>query len=174
MQMKNYMQRFFGGKVSYNYTDSFSYPFSFRINGQNVGIMTPSERQDGMEVVFDGYDPDVEPAAVEPFYANLVEAYKEPDGTYRLVEKAIYTKKEDIGNGYYDVSIYRDPARALLIETKQNQTDATMKANPLSALTYAEQASTITYHFGLYNNNALYFEKSEITLTDLTKEQTTE
>jgi hypothetical protein len=124
-----------------------------------------------MEVVFDGYDPDVEPAPVEPFYANLVEAYKEPDGTYRLVEKAIYTKKEDKGNGYYDVSIYRDPARTQLIETKQNQNDVTMKANPLSAVTYSQQAATITYHFALNTNNALYFDKSEISLTDPNKEK---
>ena len=174
VQIKNYMQRFFGGKVSYTYTDTFAYPFSFRINGQNVGTMTPNERGDGMSVVFDGYEPDVEEAVVEPFYADLVEAYKQSDGTYRLVEKAVYTKVDAKGNGYFDVSIYRDPAHTLLIETKQNQSEAIMKANPISAATYSDKAATITYHFGLYNS-MLYFDKSEITLTDnSTQEQTEE
>ena len=173
VQVKNYMQRFFGGKVSYTYTDTFAYPFSFRINGQNVGTMTPNERGDGMSVVFDGYEPDVEEAAVEPYYADLVEAYKQSDGTYRLVEKAVYTKVDAKGNGYFDVSIYRDPAHTLLIETKQNQNEAIMKANPISAATYSDKAATITYHFGLYNS-MLYFDKSEITLTDNSTQEQTE
>ena len=173
VQVKNYMQRFFGGKVSYTYTDTFAYPFSFRINGQNVGTMTPNERGDGMSVVFDGYEPDVEEAIVEPFYADLVEAYKQSDGTYRLVEKAVYTKVDAKGNGYFDVSIYRDPAHTLLIETKQNQNEAIMKANPISAATYSDKAATITYHFGLYNS-MLYFDKSEITLTDNSTQEQTE
>lgn len=168
-QIKNYMQRFFGGKVTYNYTDSFAYPFSFSINGQNVGNFTPPERSTGMEVVFDGFQPDLEESIVEPFYAELVEAYKESDGTYRLVEKAIYTKVEDKGNGYFDVSIYRDAAHTLLIETKQNQNNATMLANPISASTYRDKASTITYHFGLYNS-MLYFDRSEISLTNNVKQ----
>ncbi len=167
VQIRNYMQRFFGGKVSYTYTETFAYPFSFRINGQNVGTMTPIERGNGMNVVFDGYEPDVEEAVVEPYYADLVEAYKQSDGTYRLVEKAVYTKVDAKGNGYFDVSIYRDPAHTMLIETKQNQNEAIMRANPISAATYSDKAATITYHFGLYNS-MLYFDKSEITLTEKT------
>ncbi len=173
VQVKNYMQRFFGGNVSYTYTDTFAYPFSFRINGQNVGTMTPTERGDGMTVVFDGYEPDVEEAVVEPFYADLVEAYKQSDGTYRLVEKAVYTKVDAKGNGYFDVSIYRDPAHTLLIETKQNQNEAIMRANPISAATYSDKAATITYHFGLYNS-MLYFDKSEITLIEKSNTEQTQ
>jgi len=38
--VKEYMQRFFGGSVQYSSDISLVYPFSFRINGNNVGYIT--------------------------------------------------------------------------------------------------------------------------------------
>ena len=93
-KIRTYMQRFFGGAVTYNNSITLTYPFSFSINGQNVGIMTPNTTTGGLDTIFDGVELPKEKELVEPYYADLVAAYKEVDGTYRLEEKIIYTRVE--------------------------------------------------------------------------------
>ena len=156
------MQRFFGGSVLYTTDISLVYPFSFRINGQNVGYITKSEEHDGFEVVFDGLEEDTKTEnIVEPYYSELAAAYKEPDGTYRLEEKIIYTEvKED--QGIYTVYIFKDFEKTQIIETKTNQTIEMLTNNPINIENYKDKASTITYHFGLFNK-MLYFDNSTIT-----------
>lgn len=160
-KIKTYMQRFFGGNVTYSNDIVITYPFSFRINGQNVGIMTYSEKDDGFNTIFDGLE-EAEPSKelIEPYYANLTAAYKEPDGTYRLEEKAIYTDTQKEGETY-TIYIYKDPAHTILIETKPNQTEDMIKQNPIDIENYKEKASTITYIFKIYNS-VLYFDSSTI------------
>ena len=97
---------------------------------------------------------------VKPFYADLVAAYKEVDGTYRLEEKIIYTRVEKKDEGY-TIYLYKDYGQTQLIETKLNQTEEMLKENPIDIQNYKEKASTIKYHFGLFNN-MLYFDSSEI------------
>ena len=161
-KVKEYMQRFFGGSVSYTSDVSIVYPFSFRINGNNVGYLTESQEEDGFDVVFDGLEEDViSNNIVEPYYSELVAAYKEPDGTYRLEEKIIYTEvKEE--QGIYTVYIFKDFEKTQIIETKTNQTKEMLANNPINIENYKDKASTITYHFGLYDK-MLYFDSSTIT-----------
>ena len=159
--IKNYMQRFFGGKVTYNNSVTLTYPFSFSINGQNVGIMTPNATTGGLDTIFDGVEkPKEETDVVQPYYYALTAAYKEPDGTYKLEEKVIYTRVEE-KEGTYIIYLYKDYAQTSLIETKLNQTKETLQTTPIDIKNYKDKASTVTYHFGLYNN-MLYFESSEI------------
>ena len=160
-KIKSYMQRFFGGNVTYSNDIVITYPFSFRINGQNVGIMTYSEKDDGFNTVFDGLEEiDTPTELIEPYYARLTAAYKEPDGTYRLEEKAVYTDTQKDGENY-TIYIYKDPAHTVLIETKTNQTENMIKQNPINIEDYKETASTITYIFKIYNS-VLYFDSSTI------------
>ena len=159
--VKEYMQRFFGGSVQYSSDISLVYPFSFRINGNNVGYITEVEG-DGFDVVFDGLEEDIISSnIVEPYYSELVAAYKEADGTYRLEEKIIYTdvKEEE---GIYTVNIFKDYEKTQLIETKENQTKEMLANNPINIENYKDKASTITYHFGLFDK-MLYFDSSTIT-----------
>ena len=159
--VKEYMQRFFGGSVQYSSDISLVYPFSFRINGNNVGYITEVE-EDGFDVVFDGLEEDIISSnIVEPYYSELVAAYKEADGTYRLEEKIIYTdvKEEE---GIYTVNIFKDYEKTQLIETKENQTKEMLANNPINIENYKDKASTITYHFGLFDK-MLYFDSSTIT-----------
>ena len=158
-KIRNYMQRFFGGGVTYNNSITLTYPFSFSINGQNVGIMTPS-KEGGLDTVFDGIEKPKEEELVKPFYAGLVAAYKEVDGTYRLEEKIIYTRVEKKDEGY-TIYLYKDYGQTQLIETKLNQTEEMLKESPIDIKNYKDKGSTIKYHFGLFNN-MLYFESSTI------------
>lgn len=165
VKIRNYMQRFFGGSVSYNNNVTLTYPFSFSINGQNVGIMTPNTTNGGLDTIFDGQELPKESAElVKPFYADLVAAYKEADGTYRLEEKIIYTRAEKKEDGY-TIYLYRDYGQTQLIETKLNQTEEMLKTNPIDIKNYKEKGATIKYHFGLFNN-MLYFESSTIDTTN--------
>jgi hypothetical protein len=158
-KIREYMQRFFGERVSYSSKVSFNYPFNFKVNNKNVGFITSSET-DGYDVVFNAVEGNIPSDLVEPYYTQLVAAYKETDGTYRLEEKVIYTRLEK-NNNTYNVYLYRDYNQTKLIETLTNETDATLKKNPLRIDNYLSKAATITYHFGLYNN-MLYFESSKI------------
>ena len=183
-KVKEYMKRFFGGSVTYNTDVMLTYPFNFKINGQNVGYITESSEADGFDIVFYGLDEEkakeeesstkegeessineVEEVPlielVKPYYAELVGAYKEPDGTYRLEENIVYTEvKED--DGVFTVYIFKDYEKTQILETKPNQTKEMLMNNPISIDNYKDRASKITYHFGL-NNNVLYFESSKIT-----------
>ena len=44
------MQRYFGNKVTYATNSVITYPFSFRINNQNVGVLTYSIEDDVFKV----------------------------------------------------------------------------------------------------------------------------
>ena len=161
-KIKQYMQRFFGPTVTYSTNEVIKYPFSFRINGKNVGTMTYSEVDGGYITVFDSFEADVvDTDIVKPYYTALVGATKEVDGSYTLEEKVIYTKLETNEDKTYNISIYKDYENKSLIESKTNQTEEMLKANPISIDKYKSTASTITYKFKL-NGNVLYFYSSEI------------
>ncbi len=163
-QIQSYMKRFFGGEVTYSENAVITYPFSFRINNQNVGIMTYSEEKGGFETIFDGLEEDiVDNSIVKPYYTELVNAYKEPDGSYKLVEKVIYTVTEQVGETY-TVYIYKDYAHTMLIETKTNQTAEMLKNYPIELEDYKDKASTVTYLFKIDDDDyTLYFDSSSIT-----------
>lgn len=160
--IKKYMQRFFGPTVTYTTDSLITYPFDFSINGQNVGIMTYSEENDGFTTVFDGKEEKKEEVKlVEPYYASLVSATKELDGSYKLVEKIIYTKVEK-QDDKYSVSIFKDYENTALLEKVSDLTEEQLKTNPISIEKYKNNASTITYNFKV-NSGTLYFSDSSIT-----------
>ncbi len=160
-KIKTYMQRFFGGKVTYSNNVVITHTFDFYINGQNVGIMTYSEENDGFDTIFDGVEEAKESSElIKPYYAELTNAYKEPDGSYRLEEKVIYTDVQKDGNTY-NIYIYKDYAHTSLIETRPNQTEEMIKQNPIDIRYYKKNAGTVTYMFKIYNG-VLYFDNSTI------------
>jgi len=159
-KIREYMQRFFGEKVAYSSKIAFNYPFNFTINGKNVGTISTAT-EDGYDIVFSSYEANIPAEIVEPFYTKLVAAYKEPDSTYRLEEKVIYTRYEK-NNDVYNIYIYQDYNQTKLISTVLDKTEAELKTTPISVDDYLEKAATVTYHFGL-NGTTLYFESSKIT-----------
>ena len=161
-KIKNYMQRFFGGRITYANNSVITYPFSFRINNQNVGVMTYSVDKDAYETVFTGLEEDIiSDKVVEPFYSKLVQATRiGRDGSLELQEKVIYTDSKE-ENGTYTINIYKDYQHTMLIETKQNLTKEQLQQNPISIDNYQEKAATITYVFKL-NSTQYYFDSSKI------------
>lgn len=161
-KIKNYMQRFFGNKVTFSTSSTITYPFSFRINNQNVGTLTYAVERDGYDTVFTGLQENITTNnLVEPYYTELVNATKKSDGSLELTEKIIYTKTVP-RNGVYDVYIYKDYQQTMLLETRTNLTAEALKEKPISVNDYKEKAATITYRFNLSSTN-YYFYSSTIT-----------
>ena len=155
-KLEEYMVRYFGPAVTYNKNLLITYPFSFRINNENVGFMTYSSPTDSFETIFEGLEEDVQDTAlVKPYYSELVAAYKEPDGSYRLEEKVIYTDHQVQGDSY-NINIYKDYNHTGFIETK-NLTEEMLKNNPIDVKAYKEKTGTVSYLFKTYNT-MLYFD----------------
>ncbi len=161
-KIKTYMKRFFGGDVKYKEDcEITSYPFSFRINGENVGTLKYSKKDKGYNTTFSGLEEDyVSTNVVEPYYTELSEAIENADGTIELKEKIIYTTLVE-ENGAYTLTIYKDFAHNNVIETKQNLTLEQLKANPIDIKDYEKKASTIRYKFNL-DFTSFYFGESTI------------
>lgn len=161
-KIKTYMQRFFGNEVTYSTSSVINYPFSFRINGQNVGTLTYAVERDGFDTVFPSFsDNVVSNNVVEPYYTELVGATKKSDGSLELTEKIIYTSVNKRDN-VYDVNVYKDYQKTMLLEQKTNLTEEALKEKPIAARDYGEKAATITYVFKLNSTN-YYFYSSKIT-----------
>lgn len=161
-KIKNYMQRFFGNKVTFSTSSVFSYPFSFKINNLNVGTLTYAVERDGYDTVFTKLEENTPSnALVEPYYTELVSANKKSDGSLELTEKIIYTSTVKRDN-VYDIYIYKDYQHTMLLETKTNLTEQALRENPISVSDYKEKAATITYVFNLSSTN-YYFYSSTIT-----------
>ena len=160
-RIKDYMKRFFGSNVTYSTGSIITYPFSFKIDGQNVATMKLSNTGDEFDVVFNGVENAIKNEdVVEPYYTELSKATKKADGSYELEEKVIYTKIEKDGERYI-IYIYKDYERTMLIETKPNQTKEMLEENPIDIDDYEEKASTITYKFKV-DGTMLYFDSSSI------------
>ncbi len=161
-KVKSYMQRFFGNEVTYSTSSVIRYPFSFRINNMNVGTMTYAVERDGFDTVFAEFEDNITTEnVVEPYYTELVGANKKSDGSLELTEKIIYTTVNQREN-VYDVNIYKDYQKTMLLEQKTNLTAEDLKEKPISAKDYGEKAATITYVFKLNSTN-YYFYSSTIT-----------
>ena len=160
-KIKGYMQRFFGNQVTYSTSSDIKYTFTFKINNKNVGELKYSVDNDGFDTVFTDLEEDIPEELVEPYYTDLVSATKKlADNSLSLVENVIYTdvQKE---NDVYTVNIYKDYQHTMLIETKQNLTEAQLKENPINISDYNGKTATVTYLFKV-NNNSYYFDSSKI------------
>ena len=161
-KIDNYMKYFFGDGVLYSPVDEITYPFSFRINGQNVGIMKYSKTKKGYETVFNGLQEDVKSTdIVEPYYAKLVSAEQNLDNSIVLKEKIIYPVLEE-NNGSYSLTIYKDYNKTNILEKRENVTLEQLKKNPISIDNYLNNAATIEYTFAVGLSNAYYFASSKI------------
>lgn len=190
-KIKSYMERFFGSNVTYSNDEVIKYHFDFTKNDLPIEDCTLkySSKLDGFVTAFrykKGYEPKeedttkedkiddskkeektvtpIEPeeeVLVQPFYTKLYAAYQDPDGTYRLEEKVIYTTVDDNSDGTYNVSIYADYEKTKLLESKLNQTKESLLTNSISINKYLDKASTVTYYFKL-NKNVLYYDSSKI------------
>jgi hypothetical protein len=161
-KIKTYMQRFFGPQVTYSTSSVITYPFSFRINGMNVGTLTYSSQRNGFDTVFTSFEDDEESDnVVEDYYTTLASATKKSDNSIEINEKIIYTDYSVDDDGYYTIKIYKDYEKTMLLETKTNITADDLKENPIDISKYSEKAATITYVFKANTN--YYFYSSTIT-----------
>jgi len=160
-KIKKYMEYFFGKGVKYSTDLTIKYPFSFSINDKNVGIMTYNATTSSFDTVFVKEEKIEEEYIVEPYLGKLVEAYKETDGGYKLVEKLIYVYVKRQADGKYEVIISKDYDHKNIIESSTDQTEADLKKIKIDK--YIDKAATITYNFKIKDtSNILYFYSSEI------------
>jgi len=160
-KIKTYMQRFFGDEVTYSTSSKITYPFSFRINNNNVGTLEYNISRDGFDTIFSSLEEDIiDKSPIKPYYTELVNANKKSDGSIELTEKIIYTTTKD-NQSYIDISIYKDFEKTMLLESRKNQTLASLQEKPISIKDYQEKSATITYTFKLNSHN-YYFYSSTI------------
>lgn len=160
-KIAKYMEYFFGKGVKYSTDLTIKYPFSFSINDKNVGIMKFDETTGSFNTIFVKDDTPKEEYIVEPYLGKLVEAYKEPDGGYKLVEKLVYVLVKKQADGKYEVIISKDAEHESIIESSIDQTEEDLKRIKIDK--YIDKAATITYNFKIKEpSNVLYFYSSEI------------
>lgn len=160
-KIKKYMEYFFGKGVKYSKDLTIKYPFSFSINDKNVGVMKYNDDTSSFDTIFLKDDSVKETYIVEPYLGKLVEAYKEPDGGYKLIEKVIYVYAKQQADGKYEVTISKDYDHKNIIESSIDQTEDDLKNITIDK--YINKAATITYDFKIKEpSNILYFYSSEI------------
>ena len=156
--IKKYVERFFGKNVKYSTDVTIKYPFTFSINDKNVGSLKYNDDTATFDATFTEKS-EKEEYLVEPYMGKLVEAYKDPDGGYRLIEKIIFIDLEKQDDGNYQVIVSKDYEHNNIIESSVDQTEEDIKKIDIEK--YIKKAGTITYTFKL-NGNVLYFDSSEI------------
>ena len=161
IKLDDYIKRFFGDGVVYA-TDDITYPFSFRINDQNVGIMKYSTSKRAYETVFDGLQEDIKSTEkIEPYYAKLVSAEQNLDNSITLKEKIIFTELEQVGETYM-LTVYKDYDKTNIISRKQDITLEQLEKNPIKVDDYINICATIEYTFPVGLSNNYYFASSKI------------
>ena len=159
-KIKKYMERYFGSGVKYSTDIKINkYPFTFSINDKNLGTITYNDETSSFDMILEKPEYEEEDTIISPYVGELVEAYKEPDGGYKLVEKLIYVDVKKQSDGKYEVTISKDYEHNNIITSSVDQTSSDVKNIKLSK--YKDKAATITYNFKL-NGNVLYFYSSEI------------
>ena len=158
-KIKKYMEYFFGKNIRYSTDITIVYPFSFSIDDKNVGTIKYDEETGTYLATFAKAPVVDEKNIIDPYLGKLVEAYKEVDGGYRLVEKVIFVDIKQQNDGKYEVTISKDYDHNNIIESAVDQTEEDIKK--ITVDKYKDKAATITYNFKL-NGNILYFYSSEI------------
>lgn len=158
-KIKKYMEYYFGKNIKYSTDIAITYPFSFSIDGKNVGTMKYDEETSSYLMTLEKTPVVDEENIIDPYLGKLVEAYKDVDGGYRLIEKVIYIDIKQQSDGKYEVTISKDYNHSNIIESSIDQTEEDIKK--ITVDKYIDKAATITYTFKL-NGNILYFYSSEI------------
>ena len=156
-KIKKYMQLFFGPNVKYKNDILISYPFSFRINGMNVGDMKYSENQAGFETTFTTLQENLKPEEIKNnVIGKLESARTDKDNKMYLKEKVVYTTTEQLEDGSYKVEIYKDYNKEIRLDQKTvTNVEEDIDVSKL------ENTSYIEYTFAL-NGTTYYFESSKI------------
>lgn len=159
--IKKYMQLFFGSMISYSTGSEITYPFSFKVNGYNVGVMNHNDSTGGFDTVFNSVQEDIKKTSIiDPYYGSLVSAKEYNDLSLVLEEKVIFTTVNE-SSGSYNVSVYRDYEKTLLIDQFNGLSKGQLMNKDIDASNYKEKATTIKYKFKV-NNNVYYFDSSEV------------
>lgn len=156
--IKKYVERYFGKNVNYSTDVVISYPFTFSINDKNVGVLKYNDDTSSFDTTFASKSEEKE-YLIEPYVGKLTEAYKDPDGGYRLIEKVIFIDLEKQDDGKYQVIVSKDYEHNNIIESSVDQSEEDIKNININK--YIDKGSTITYTFKL-NGNVLYFDSSEM------------
>ena len=160
-KINKYMEYFFGKGVKYSTNVNIKYPFSFSINDKSLGIMKYNQATASFDTIFVKNETPKTEYIVAPYLGKLVEAYKEPDGGYKLIEKVIYVNYKKQDDGKYEVIISKDAEHSSIIESSIDQTEEALKNIKIDK--YINKAATITYNFKIKEpSNILYFYSSEI------------
>lgn len=167
-KVKEYMNKFFGPKIEYSSDGTNTITFDFSIDTSNVGTMNYDFNREAFATTFSGYNNDlVDNNIIKPYYTKLVAAVSRSDGIIEMKERIIYTEVVHNKDGYgnlidnYSLSIYRDPNKTMLIETRNNLSLEALKQYPMSIDNYTNQSSVITYTFKK-QASGYYFESSKI------------
>ncbi len=156
-KIKKYMQLFFGPNVKYKNDLTISYPFSFRINGMNVGNMKYSENRGGFETTFTTFQADIKKEDItNNIEGELVKAYSDAKNKLYLEEKVVYITQTKNPDNTYKIDIYKDNNKTILVDTK-----TVSNLEEKIDLSKYNNTTTIKYSFGL-NGSVYYFESSEI------------
>ena len=156
--IKKYVERYFGKNVKYSTDVVISYPFTFSINDKNIGVLKYNDDTSSFDTTFASKSEKKE-YLIEPYAGKLIEAYKDPDGGYRLIEKVIFIDLEKQDDGKYQVIVSKDYEHNNIIESSVDQSEEDIKNININK--YINKGSTITYTFKL-NGNVLYFDSSEM------------
>ena len=156
-KIKKYMQLFFGPNVKYKNDLTISYPFSFRINGMNVGNMKYSENRGGFETTFTTFQADIKKEDItNNIEGELVKAYSDAKNKLYLEEKVVYITQTKNPDNTYKIDIYKDNNKTILVDTK-----TVSNLEEKIDLSKYNNTTTIKYSFEL-NGSVYYFESSEI------------
>lgn len=167
-KVKKFMEKFFGKDVKYSKDEKIKYKFDFTLDDVPVkeSVLEYSSKLDGYITSFDKDNESADNSKnldnevlLDPYIGKLVEAWKENDGSYRLIEKVIYPVYSKQSDGTYEVSIYSDFDYKNIIEKITDKDENYIRK--IKTDKYMDKGSTITYIFKL-NGNVLYFDSSKI------------
>ena len=162
------MEKFFGKNVKYSKDEKIKYKFDFTLDDIPVkeSVLVYSSKLDGYITSFDKDNESTDNSKnvdnevlLDPYIGKLVEAWKESDGSYRLVEKVIYPVYSKQNDGTYEVNIYSDFDHKNIIEKVTDKDENYIRKIKIDK--YIDKGATITYIFKL-NGNVLYFDSSKI------------
>lgn len=155
-KIKEYMELFFGPKITYRTDMTITYPFSFKINRMSLGTMTYNDEREGFDVVFSLVA--TSKSAYPPFYTALDSAVQKEDGSIVIREKILYTKVNVIENKF-NMELYKDPDYGIQVETINNIEKDKIDSYIID-MENKNNTGFIEYTFALNDNNIYYFQSS--------------
>lgn len=167
--MKKYMKKYFGEKITYSLNSRILVTFPFEVDGLNTGELKYDVDRAGFIITFnEKKDNFSDTSVIKPYYTKLSSASINKEGQIILTENVIYTSfyqySDNSGNKIdkYDVSLYKDYNKTMLIEKKTGITKEMIDKDLFNLDNYKNNANTITYTFNKNYNGEYYFYSSEI------------